>query len=127
MASTTIGWLRTRVLSAAASPWRALSERLLNASLLVEFYLWEVHVEDEIYLELVGIYNEINEFRSFIFVRQPLSLTGHLSGLYTLRRTQAAIPIVEERLAVCAERCTQILNARRRSPYLPEVVDAIED
>ena len=54
MASTMIGWLRTRVLTAAASPWHALSERLLNASLLVELYLWEVHVEDEIYLELVG-------------------------------------------------------------------------
>ena len=127
MAGTALERLRTRVLTAAASPWRILSERLTNASSLAEFYLWEVQIEDEVYLELAGIYDEINELRSFIFVGQPRSLTGHLSGLCSLRRTQAAILIVEGRLAVCAERCAQILNARRRSPYLPEVIDANED
>ena len=119
MASTAIGRLCIRVLTAAASPWHALSERFRNASLLLELYLWEIRVEDEIYLELIGFYNEISEFRSLIFVRQPRSLTGHLSGLCTLRCIQAAIPIIEERLAVYAERCTQVLNARCRSPYLP--------
>ena len=95
--------------------------------MLLELYLWEIRVEDEIYLELIGFYNEISEFRSLIFVRQPRSVTGHLSGLCTLRRIQAAIPVIKERLAVYAERCTLVLNARRRSPYLPEVIDAAED
>ena len=127
MAGLVFEWLRTRVLTAAAGPWSNLSGRLTNASLLAEFYLWEVQREDDVYLEMAGIYDEINELRSFIFVRQPRSLTGHLSGLCSLRRTQAAVPIVEERLLVCAERCAQTLSARRRSPYLPEVVDANED
>ena len=81
MAGLVLEWLRTRVLTAAAGPWSNLSERLTNASLLAEFYLWEVQIEDAVYLEMAGIYDEINELRSFIFVRQPRSLTGHLSGL----------------------------------------------
>ena len=127
MAGTALEQLRTRVLTAAAGPWSNLSERLTNASLLAEFYLWEVSIEDAVYLEMIGIYDEINELRSFIFVRQPRSLTGCLSGLRSLRRTQAAVPIIEERLMACAERCAQTLSGRRRSPYLPEIVDANED
>ena len=63
MAGLVSEWLRTRVLTTAAGPLNNLSERLTNASLLAEFYLWEVSIEDVVYLEMLRIYDEINELR----------------------------------------------------------------
>jgi len=117
------GWMQRRMLAAMANPWKLLSERYVNASLLLEKYLWSLDLEDDIYPDLQNLYDEVCHYRSYLFKMQPRCFTAHLSRMNNLWRMQAAILDLEERVAACAANCSQILVSRRRSPYLPENTD----
>ncbi len=107
------GRLRTCVLAAATEPWRALSSRFRRLAERLERFLWEIDSREEIYLELLLLYNLVGYYSEKIFKGSPCTLLGCLTSRGLLRRIQAACTIAECRAAVCAEVCSEILCRQR--------------
>jgi hypothetical protein len=107
------GRLITRILAAATEPWRALSVRFRRLAERLERFLWEVDSKEEVYVELLLLYNLVGYYSEKIFKGSPCTLLGCLTSRRLLQRMQAACTIAECRAAACAEVCSEILCRQR--------------
>ncbi len=107
------GQLRTRILAAATEPWRVLSVRFRRLAERLERFLWEVDSREEVYVELLLLYNLVGYYSEKIFKGSPCTLLSCLTSRRVLQRMQAACTIVECRAAACAEVCSETLYRQR--------------